>query len=88
MKRKIYSILLLCALFATVSCYFGTEIYAYSEVQSTRAKIRLCEKVGENQADPPLYIVALMGSDEHSWETSNSHNLLIEEHGVEPWADQ
>ena len=58
-----FSLLFLCFISANVSCYFGTELYAESGLYAEKVKVRLCEKVGIDQEDPALFLVALTGTD-------------------------
>ena len=55
-------------------------------------RTRLCEKRGLNStvgADPPLYIVASLGSSAtDKADTGYDYYVKIEEHGIEPYGDQ
>ena len=51
----------------------------------------MCQKVGLNEPDAPLFVIATMGSS-GTWESSDQtgydYYLQIEEHGLEAWGDQ
>ena len=50
--------------------------------------MRVCEKVGIDKKEPPLYLVAFMVSDSLEAEVKGEqYSLKIEQHGIEPEGD-
>ena len=89
MKNLVLLSFLLTQLPRAALGFFGTSKYAKTLIETRAFDMSICEKVGIDQEDAPLYIVAFMSSDAlYDQSYGETYNVRLDQHGIEPWGDQ
>ena len=63
-RNNLKVLVLFFASLTVIRGFFGGSLYAESLIGSKNIKMAICEKVGINQEEPPLYYVAFMSSSD------------------------